>query len=67
MKISICNEMFQGWPIEKVFDYAAWLGYGGVEISPYTLADSVTDLSPRKREAIRRAAERSGIEIVGLH
>ena len=67
MKISICNELFQGWPIEKVFDYAAQLGYDGVEIAPYTLADSVTEISPSKRKAIRRAAEQSGVEIVGLH
>jgi len=26
MKISICNELFKGWPIEKVFGYAAELG-----------------------------------------
>jgi len=67
MKISICNELFQGWPIEKVFRYAAQLGYDGVEIAPYTLADSVTDISQKQRKAIRRAAEESGIEIVGLH
>ena len=67
MKISICNELFQGWPIEKVFDYAAQLGYDWVEIAPYTLADSVTEISPLKRKTIRRAAEKSGVEIVGLH
>jgi len=67
MKISICNELFQGWPIEKVFDYAARLGYDGVEIAPFTLADSVTEISPSRRKAIRRAAEQSGVEIVGLH
>jgi D-psicose/D-tagatose/L-ribulose 3-epimerase len=67
MKISICNELFQGWPIERVLDYAAQLGYDGVEIAPYTLADSVTEISSSKRKAIRRAAEKSGIEIVGLH
>ena len=67
MKISICNELFQGWPIEKVFDYAAQLGYDGVEIAPYTLADSVTEISSLKRKAIGRAAEKSGVEIVGLH
>ena len=67
MKISICNELFQGWPIEKVFDYAAQLGYDGVEIAPYTLAESVTEISQSRRKAIRRAAENSGIEIVGLH
>ncbi len=67
IKISICNELFQGWPIEKVFQYAAQLGYDGVEIAPYTLADSVTDIPPKRRKAIRHAAEVNGIEIVGLH
>jgi sugar phosphate isomerase/epimerase len=67
MKISICNELFQEWSIEKVFEYAAQLGYDGVEIAPFTLADSVTEISQKRRNAIRRAAEESGIEIVGLH
>ncbi|MFB3885141.1 MAG: sugar phosphate isomerase/epimerase family protein [Thermodesulfobacteriota bacterium] len=67
MKISICNELFQGWPIERVFEYAARSGYDGVEIAPYTLADSVTEIPLSRRKAVRRAAEKSGIEIVGLH
>ena len=67
IKISICNELFQGWPIEKVLEYAAQLGYDGVEIAPYTLADSVTEINPKRRKAIRQAAEENGIEIVGLH
>ena len=67
IKISICNELFQGWPIEKVFEYAAQLGYDGVEIAPFTLADSVTEIPPKRRKAIRRAAEENGIEVVGLH
>jgi sugar phosphate isomerase/epimerase len=67
IKISICNELFQGWPIERVFEYASQLGYDGVEIAPYTLADSVTEISSKRRTAIRRAAEENGIEMVGLH
>ena len=67
MRIAICNELFQGWPIENVFDYVAQLGYDGVEIAPFTLGDSVTEISPSRRKAIRRAAENSGVEIVGLH
>ncbi len=67
IKISICTELFQGWPIEKVFEYAARLGYDGIEIAPFTLADSVTEISPARRKAIRRAAEEYGVEIVGLH
>jgi sugar phosphate isomerase/epimerase len=38
-----------------------------VEIAPYTLADSVTEISPKRRKAIRLAADENGIEIVGLH
>jgi sugar phosphate isomerase/epimerase len=67
IKVSICNELFQGWPIDRVFEYAAQLGYDGVEIAPYTLADSVTEISTKERKAIRHAAEDNGIEIVGLH
>jgi sugar phosphate isomerase/epimerase len=67
MKISICNELFQDWPIEKTFEYAAQLGYGGVEIAPFTLADSVTEISQARRKAIRHSAEKCGVEIVGLH
>jgi len=67
MKIAICNELFQGWPIERVFEYAAPSGYDGAEIAPYTLADSVTEICLARRRAIRRAVENTGIEIVGLH
>lgn len=67
MKISICNELFQGWPIERIFDYAAQLGYGGVELAPFTLAESVTDISMAERKRISKAAESAGVEIVGLH
>src|SRR4030042_4119337 len=65
MKISICNELFRGWPMDRIFSYAAQLGYDGIEIAPYTLADSVTEISHEKRKAIRRAAEENGIEIIG--
>jgi len=67
MKIGICNELFQGWPIEKIFDYASQLGYEGVEIAPFTLGDSVREISSGQRKEIRQAAEEWGIEIIGLH
>ena len=67
MKYATCNEYFENWPIEDVFGYAADLGYDGVEIAPFTLAESVDEISNHQRNEIRSAAERSGIEIVGLH
>ena len=67
MKFGICNENFQGWNIDDTFAYAAKAGYDLVEIAPFTLAKSVTDLSPARRIEIRDAAARAGIGISGLH
>ena len=67
MKFAICNEIFKGWKIEDVFAYAARLGYRGVEIAPFTLADSVTDIPAADGRRIREAAAAAAIEIVGLH
>ena len=67
MKISICNELFKGWDIERVFDYAAHLGFDGVELAPFTLGETASEISAAYRKRIRAAAARSGIEIVGLH
>jgi D-psicose/D-tagatose/L-ribulose 3-epimerase len=67
LRIGICNELFQDWSIEAVLAYAAQLGCDGVEIAPYTLANTLDDLPAEQRRTIRRAAERAGVEILGLH
>jgi sugar phosphate isomerase/epimerase len=67
MKFAICNEMFEGWTQPDVFRFAAGLGYEGVEIAPFTLAESIEQLSGSERAQLRQDAEKCGIEIVGLH
>jgi sugar phosphate isomerase/epimerase len=67
MKFAICNEIFQGWKLEETLAHAASLGYAAVEVAPFTLADSVTDISATERRAMREAAERHKIEIAGVH
>ncbi|MEO7317595.1 MAG: sugar phosphate isomerase/epimerase [Chthoniobacteraceae bacterium] len=67
MKFGICNEIFQDWTIEDTFTYAAKTGYDLVEIAPFTLAGSVTEISPARRIELRDAAARAGIGISGLH
>ena len=57
MKFATCNEYFENWAIEDVFNYAADLGYDGVEIAPFVLAPSVEDISAARRDKIRAAAE----------
>ena len=67
MRFAICNEIFRGWKLEDIFGYIHRLGYDGVEIAPFTIADSVTEVSAGQRQAIREAAERHQIQIAGIH
>jgi len=67
MKFAICNEIYQGWKLEDTLAHAAQLGYAGLEIAPFTLANAVTDLSAAERQRIRELAARYNIAIVGLH
>ena len=67
MKFATCNEPWRDTPVEEVFPIAARLGFGGVELAPFTIADDVGDISARRRQAIVRAAGDAGVEIVGLH
>lgn len=67
MKFGICNEMFKGWGFERIVNYVACLGYEGIEIAPFTLAESVEDISALERKNILSLAEKSNLEIIGLH
>lgn len=67
MKFGICNEIFEGWDLEATFSFAARAGYDFVELAPFTLAASVTEITAAARREIRDAAARAGIGISGLH
>ncbi len=67
MKFGICNEIFQGWSIGDTFAFAKKAGYDLVEIAPFTIANSVTEISAAQRVELRDAAARAGIGISGLH
>jgi sugar phosphate isomerase/epimerase len=67
MKFGICNEIFQGWSLEDTFAFAKKAGYDCVEIAPFTIAKSVTDIPPAERARIRQLAADAGIEISGIH
>ena len=67
MRFAVCNEIYQGWKLEDTLAHAARLGYAGVEIAPFTLANSVTEISPSERQRIRELADQNKIAIIGLH
>jgi sugar phosphate isomerase/epimerase len=67
MKIALCNEVLQPLPFEQQCRVAAALGYDGLEVAPFTLADDPMALSDAQAGVFRRMAEDSGLEISGLH
>ncbi|MEO7854544.1 MAG: sugar phosphate isomerase/epimerase family protein [Rubrivivax sp.] len=67
MRIALCNEVLAPMPFARQCEFAAALGYDGLEVAPYTLGDDALALSSAERQALRRQAADAGIAISGLH
>ena len=67
MRIALCNEVIAPMPFPKQCEYAAKLGYDGLEIAPYTLSDEPHRLGSAQIAAARAAAEDAGVAVTGLH
>ena len=67
MKYAMCNELCEDWKIAEVFRLAAEVGYEGVEIAPFTIAESVAEISQEERRRIRASAKDHGVRVAGLH
>src|SRR5580693_4901053 len=67
MRIALCNEVLGGMPLERQCEYAASLGYDGLEIAPFTLSDQPETISPTQAAKVRGVVEASGLVVTGLH
>jgi sugar phosphate isomerase/epimerase len=67
MKFATCNEHFEGWAFDRLCRYVKSIGYDGVELAPFTLAPTITDLGADRRAELRQQAADAGVEIIGLH
>jgi D-psicose/D-tagatose/L-ribulose 3-epimerase len=67
MRYAICNEMFQGWSFADAAKFVRATGYTGLEIAPFTLAQSPTDISPHQRAEYRDILKSEGLSFAGLH
>ena len=67
MRIALCNEVIAPMPFPQQCEYAAKLGYDGLEIAPYTLSDEPHRLGSAQIAAARAAAEDAGVAVTGLH
>jgi D-psicose/D-tagatose/L-ribulose 3-epimerase len=54
-------------PFPAQCEYAAKLGYDGLEIAPYTLSEEPHRMGAARTAAARAAAEDAGIAVTGLH
>jgi sugar phosphate isomerase/epimerase len=67
MQYAICNETFESWDHQRICSFIADLGYRGLEVAPFTLGPSPTQLTTSERLRLKQTAIDADIEIIGLH
>jgi D-psicose/D-tagatose/L-ribulose 3-epimerase len=67
MRIALCNEVLQPLPFAQQCSMAAAMGYDGLEVAPFTLAEDPMRISDGQAAVFRRIAEDAGLRIFGLH
>jgi sugar phosphate isomerase/epimerase len=67
LQFSLCNEVLQPLPFGEQCALAAALGYDGLEVAPFTLANDPMDITDAHAAAFRRAAQDHGLTLTGLH
>ena len=67
MEFTLCNEVLKELPLSEQCRFAAEMGYSGLEIAPFTLADDPTRMTPQEIANVRRIVEDHGLRVTGLH
>jgi D-psicose/D-tagatose/L-ribulose 3-epimerase len=66
-KHAICNETYEKWPFRDACRSMRRIGYTGIEIAPFTLAEYPRDIAAAQRREYRDIIESEGLQFVGLH
>src|SRR6266702_1480698 len=64
---SICNEAFDKWPFADACKAIRKAGYTGIEIAPFTLAETPGEVTAGQRAEYRDITASEGLTFVGLH
>ncbi len=64
---SICNEAFENRAFADVCRAVRTIGYTGLEIAPFTLAENPTDITAPQRREYRDILQSEGLDFTGLH
>src|SRR5436309_11528449 len=66
-KHSICNEVFEKWDFARSCKEIRAAGFDGIEIAPFTLAESADELSAARRRELGGIIRSEGLRFAGLH
>jgi sugar phosphate isomerase/epimerase len=64
---SVCNELFEKWDFAAICKAVKSAGFAGIEISPFTLAENVDQISPARRSELRDIIRSEGLQFAGMH
>jgi len=64
---SICNEAFDKWPFADACKAIRKAGYTGIEIAPFTLAETPGEITAPQRAEYRDIIGSEGLKFAGLH
>jgi D-psicose/D-tagatose/L-ribulose 3-epimerase len=64
---SICNEAFDKWPFADACKAIRKAGYTGIEIAPFTLAETPGEITAAQRAEYREIIRSEGLTFAGLH
>lgn len=67
MKFAICQELFEATPWDEQCRIIADVGYTGIEVAPFSIADDLATVTPETLAGMKSVAETHGLEIIGLH
>jgi len=67
MKFAICQELFEATPWEEQCRIIADVGYTGIEVAPFSIADDLAAVTAEQLAEMKSVAETYGLEIIGLH
>ena len=67
VRYALCNELFQNIPFAEACAAVHEIGYTGIEIAPFTLAENPSNLTAEDRASIRQTILQNQLTFVGVH